>query len=184
MDVLSEVLRVVRLTGVVHFRAEFTHPWAISSPSAEIVAARYKVAVGSVTPFHIFIDGGCWVTVVDLPPVRVKPGDVILLPHGPRQVMASNPAIAPVPTRDIYTPSKGQVTVVKYGGGGARTSLICGFLHSDQQFDPLFKSLPAFIRVRTHCGALTLETLDDTGRREQPMRAGARQSDDRLRCAI
>jgi AraC family transcriptional regulator, alkane utilization regulator len=169
MDVLSEVLRVVRLTGVVHFRGEFTHPWAISSPSAERVAARHKVAVGSVTPFHIFIDGGCWVTVAGLPPVRIEAGDVILLPHGHRQVMASDPAIAPVPTREIYTPSKGQVTVVKYGGGGARTNLICGFLHSDQQFDPLLKSLPAFIRVRTHSGTLALETLDDTGRREQPI---------------
>jgi hypothetical protein len=29
LDVLSEVLRVVRLSGAIHFRGEFTQPWAI-----------------------------------------------------------------------------------------------------------------------------------------------------------
>jgi len=29
VDVLSEVLRVVRLSGAIHFCGEFTHPWAI-----------------------------------------------------------------------------------------------------------------------------------------------------------
>ena len=61
MDVLSEVLRVVRLSGVIHFRGEFRHPWAFSSSPPEMLAARLKVPEGSVTPFHVFVDGSCWV---------------------------------------------------------------------------------------------------------------------------
>ena len=53
MDVLSEVLRVVRLSGTIHFRAEFTHPWAILSSPPVLLAARLQASEGSVTPFHV-----------------------------------------------------------------------------------------------------------------------------------
>ena len=32
MDVLSDVLRVVRLSGAVFFTADFSAPWALESP--------------------------------------------------------------------------------------------------------------------------------------------------------
>ena len=32
MDILSDVLRVVRLSGAVFFTAEFSSPWALDSP--------------------------------------------------------------------------------------------------------------------------------------------------------
>src|SRR5205807_1045153 len=44
---------------------------------------------------------------------------------------------------------------------------ICGFLHADQQFDPLLRSLPALICVRLRDERLLLETLDDSGTRVQ-----------------
>lgn len=40
MDILSEVLRVVRLSGAIHFCAEFTHPWAILTPPPDMVASH------------------------------------------------------------------------------------------------------------------------------------------------
>ena len=33
IDVLSDVLRVVRLSGAVFFTADFSSPWAVESPS-------------------------------------------------------------------------------------------------------------------------------------------------------
>ena len=35
MDVLSDVLRTVRLTGSIFFTANFYEPWAFSSPTQE-----------------------------------------------------------------------------------------------------------------------------------------------------
>ena len=138
MDVLSEVLRVVRLSGAIHFCGDFTQPWAFSSSPPEMLAARLKVPEGSVTPFHVFIEGRCWVTSGKLPPIHIETGDVIIFPRGDQHVMASDPGIAPVPIADIYSqPSTEQITVLKYGGGGQHARFICGFLHSDQQFDPL-----------------------------------------------
>lgn len=170
MDVLSEVLRIVRLSGAIHFCGEFTQPWAFSTSPPDMLAARLKVPEGSVTPFHVIVDGSCLVTSGRLPPVRIETGDVIIFPRGDQHVMASDAGIVPVPIKDIYSqPGSDRVTVLKYGGGGAPARLICGFLHSDQQFDPLLKSLPALLCVRGRSDVFVLETLDDTGRRLQPI---------------
>jgi hypothetical protein len=48
MDLLSEVLRVVRLTGAIHLRGEFTAPWAFLSTPPELLAARYNLPEGDV----------------------------------------------------------------------------------------------------------------------------------------
>ena len=168
MDVLSEVLRVVRLSGAIHFRGEFTQPWAFSSSPPEMLAARLKLPEGSVTPFHVFVEGSCVVTSGKLPPIRIETGDVIIFPRGDQHVMASDPGIAPVPIKDIYSRSSTEeITVLRYGGSGPLARFICGYLHSDQQFDPLLKSLPALLWVRVRDNALTLETLDDAGRHVQ-----------------
>jgi AraC-like DNA-binding protein len=170
VNVLSEVLRVVRLSGAIHFRAEFTQPWAILSSPPVMLAARLKVSEGSATPFHVVTEGSCLVTSGTLPPIHIEAGDVIIFPRGDQHVMASDPGVAPIPIQNIYSqPSAGQITTVKHGGGGPPAHFICGFLHSDQRFDPLLKSLPAVLCVRSRDDTLTLETLDSTGRRVQPI---------------
>ena len=170
MDVLSEVLRVVRLSGAIHFRGEFNEPWAFATSPPGLLAARLKVPEGSVTPFHVFIDGSCWITVGKLPATRIEGGDVIIVPRGDQHVLASDPAIAPVPIKDIFPQvSRERITVMKHGGGGASARFICGFLHADQQFDPLLKSLPALLCVRARHGTLALETLDKAGHGMQPI---------------
>jgi AraC-like DNA-binding protein len=171
MDILSEVLRVVRLSGAVHFRGEFTDPWAFETSTPQIMAARFRVAVGSVTPFHVFVEGNCWVTPGKLPAVPIEPGDVIIMPRGEQHVMASASGVAPIPITDIYSPAKDQITVLRHGGGGTCARFICGFLQADQQFDPLLKSLPPFICVRSRNGSLAIETWDKTGQHVQPIEA-------------
>ena len=56
MDVLSEVLRAVRLEGALFFNAEFSAPWCIrSSGSAGI--APYLVS-RSTAPDHVSLPDG------------------------------------------------------------------------------------------------------------------------------
>ncbi len=168
MDILSEVLRVVRLSGAIHFRGEFTQPWAFSSSPPTMLAARLKVPEGSVTPFHIFVAGSCWVMSGGLPPIRIDTGDVIIFPRGDQHVMASDPDLPPVPINSIYAqPSVDRITVLRHGGAGAPSHFICGFLHADQQFDPLLDSLPALICVRGRDGALAVQVWDADGSCDQ-----------------
>jgi hypothetical protein len=72
--------------------------------------------------------------------------------------------VTPVPIKNVYPqPCREKITAVKYGGGSHPVRLICGFLHLDQQFDPLLNSLPHMLCVRARNGTLTLETLSDAG---------------------
>ena len=170
MDVLSEVLRVVRLSGAIHFCGEFTQPWAFLSTAPRMMAARLKLPEGSVTQFHVCVEGYCWVTSGTLEPIRVEAGDVVIFPRGDQYVMGSDLGVAPVPISEIYPqPMQDRVTTLKHGGGGELTRFICGYLQSDQHFDPLLRSLPAVLRVRTGERGILLETLDRAGQRAHPI---------------
>jgi AraC-like DNA-binding protein len=56
---------------------------------------------------------------------------------------------------------------MRHGGGGEGARFICGFLHADQQFDPLLRSLPSVLCIRVRNDQLLLETLDHAGGRLQ-----------------
>ncbi len=90
--------------------------------------------------------------------------------------MASDRHVKPVSISDIFSqPSLERIVTARHGGGGERAQFICGFLHSDLQFEPLLRSLPSMLCVRVRGNQLLLETLDDGGRqRLQPVtRPGA-----------
>ncbi len=160
MDVLSEVLRVVRLSGVVHFRAEFTRPWSIISSPPEILTTRLMPDAGSVTPFHVVTLGQCIARSGTLPDMRLEAGDVIVFPRGDQHILTSHSRLAPTPIKDIYRkPSTEEIAVVRHGGCGEEDGFICGFLHADQRFGPLLESLPAAICIRARDGQIELETF-------------------------
>jgi AraC-like DNA-binding protein len=162
MDVLSEVLRVVRLSGAIHFLGEFTRPWAFISSSPDVLPARLVPGAESISVFHVATSGTCWIQCGKFPPVAIDAGDVVVLPRGDQHVMASDPALTPVPIKDIYAqPMRDQITVLKHGGDGDETRFICGYLHSDQRFGPLLDALPELACVRTRNGALVLEAFTD-----------------------
>src|SRR5262245_6530616 len=118
MDVLSEVLRVVRLSGAVHFCARFTHPWAILSSPPEMLATRLFPGAEAVTPFHIATAGTCWLRWGNVAPIAFEAGDVVVFARGTQHVLTSAHSVAPVPIRDIYVPSSTGITAVEHGGGG------------------------------------------------------------------
>ena len=52
MDVLSDVLRVVRLSGAALFRCEFHEPWCVASDSAAKLAQLMGLVSRCVVVFH------------------------------------------------------------------------------------------------------------------------------------
>mgnify|MGYP003579319747 CR=1 FL=1 len=60
MDVLSEVLRVVRLTGAVYFEVTAACPWVSKSPPTSLIKAAVMPEAEHVIPFHIVTLGRAW----------------------------------------------------------------------------------------------------------------------------
>lgn len=169
MDVLSEVLRIVRLSGAIHFCAEFSRPWAILTSPPEMLASRLVPGAEAVIPFHIATEGRCWLSWGRVEPIAIEVGDVVVFARGAQHVLASEPGVTPVPIKDIYRPSPEQITILRHGGGGEECRFVCGFLHSDQRFGPLLDTMPALTCVRVRAGALLLEAFTDTGRYANPI---------------
>lgn len=169
MDVLSEVLRVVRLSGAIHFCAEFTRPWAIISTPPEMLAARLMPGAEAVMPFHIATRGTCLLLCGKVPPIAVEAGDVVVFPRGSQHVLTSQPGLSPVPVKDLYRPSQEQIVALKHGGGGESTHFVCGFLHSDQRFGPLLDAMPELICIRVRNGAIVIESFTGSGRFTEPV---------------
>lgn len=170
MDVLSEVLRVVRLSGAIHFNAAFTRPWAIRTSPPELLASRLMPGAEAITLFHIAISGGCWITCGELAPIRIETGDVMVFPRGDQHVMTSDVGLEPVPVRSIFPKiATEQITHVTHGGGGEEARFVCGYLHSDQRFGPLLDAMPALVCVRLRDGGLVLDAFSDTGRYAEPV---------------
>ncbi|MEI2577902.1 cupin domain-containing protein [Scytonema sp. PRP1] len=63
MDVLSDVLRVIRLSGGVRFRTEYFAPWSIETPPPDQLAVLLQAASRRIVSFHIVAEGTCWVEI-------------------------------------------------------------------------------------------------------------------------
>lgn len=159
MDVLSEVLRVIRLSGAIFFSAEFRAPYALVEPPAPPLAARLFPAAECLALFHVLAQGDCWITPEGETPLHMEQGDVIIFPHSHPHVVTSRVGIVPTPL-DGALPAAGADGIVRmtYGGEGTATRFVCGYLHCDQRFNPLMGALPTFLWIHRRQGVTTLET--------------------------
>lgn len=148
MDALSEILRVVSLKGAVFFSARFTAPWRFESPSAATLARALGPGAGNLFLYHFVAEGECTVLADGVEPLRLKAGDVILLPQGVPHVMASSAArSAPTPV-DMQAILRDRPRMLDYGGGGAATRFVCGYLAYDPRLlRPILDALPPALSV-------------------------------------
>jgi AraC-like DNA-binding protein len=169
MDVLSELLRVIRLSGVVHLDATFTQPWSVVSSTPE-TAPQPDGHGESISAFHVVVGGQCLVKAGRLPALLAESGDVIVVPRGGDHVVAGDLGLAPIEVSRIYPepgPSADRIAVIRHGGGGDATRLICGFLSSERRFDTVLETLPRVLCIRSRGGALYLEAASAMGPTEQ-----------------
>src|SRR5262249_1086842 len=166
MDVLSDVLRVVRLTSAVFFTARFSTPWSIESPPPDQLARSLRLRAESIALFHVLVEGQCWVSMEGHDPLKLEARDVIIFPHGDPHVISSRIGAKPRPISALLPsqPSK-EIPQLDYGGGGEAARFVCGFLHCDQRFNPLIGALPTMLHVCGRDGAETGEPSEvETGR--------------------
>lgn len=137
-DPLGEALHFLRMTGSFYCRSELGAPWALALPAAEGCAA-----------FHVVTSGRCWLEVEGAPRKQLVPGDLALVPHGTGHRLSSDPRVRAAKLDElVHEHVSERYAVLRHGGGGAHTSLVCGVVGFDHPAArQLIALLPAVIHV-------------------------------------
>ena len=155
-DMLSDVLRSVRLTGSMLFLVEATVPWRSWAPPAEAFRRVVLPASQHLVSYHIVTRGRCWAGLRDAAPEPFDTGDVLVVPHGDAYFLAD-----PLDAPPAYGPEEAVVffrqmaagelpsTIPEGGVGAPGTQFICGFLGCDvRPFNPVLAALPRMMHLR------------------------------------
>jgi len=151
---LRSALEQLRLDGAIFFRSELTEGFAFeSTPNA--VAGVLRPGAERLILFHIVANGSCWVAAGGGERHAAKPGDVIVVPYGDAHVIGGEAQADCVSILTLLdAPPWEAMPVIRHGGGGARTDLVCGYLHcEDPLFDPALRAFPPVFVVRLPPGA-------------------------------
>ncbi|WP_424187699.1 cupin domain-containing protein [Actinokineospora sp. G85] len=113
-DLLSELLRPIRLTGVFHSWWDLRAPWAIEGDAESTCAVLHYVAEGS-----------CWITADGAAPVELRSGDLAVYPTGTAHRLSDAPDRRGLPLRTLLgnrpPGASGRLSL----GGGGRAPVFC-----------------------------------------------------------
>lgn len=147
MDALSEVLKVVQLSGAIFFNARLTAPWCVASPADATLAPMLGLGSERLVLYHYMVEGSCLVTLAGMEPQRLSAGDIVVFPHGDAHTMASANNVQPQsldPQAILRDPAK----LLQFGGGGETTRFVCGYMACDPRlFQPVLEALPRLVTV-------------------------------------
>jgi AraC family transcriptional regulator, alkane utilization regulator len=160
MDALSDVLRAVRLSGAVYLNGEFTAPWCVEGQADAALCASFLPNSKRVVSYHLVTEGSCWAQLGDEEDsaLEISAGEILVVPQGEMHVMGSRLDLprarsAPLNAEHLET-TPGEVMKLSFGGGGAKTRIVCGFLACDEVLgNPLLASLPRIFKVDVRNGA-------------------------------
>jgi len=148
MDALSQTLRVVHLVGAIFINAKFTAPWCYRSQRADSVASLLEPGAERVVIFHLITEGECYVEMDGQPPLRLIAGDAVIFPQGDAHLMTSQPGLPPAKGSRLDAVFSRRPRLLTFGGGGAATRLLCGYLACDAKLAKmLLAGLPPVVRV-------------------------------------
>jgi AraC-like DNA-binding protein len=154
MDPLSEVLRSVRLTGGVFLDAHFTAPWCVLSRLDAELCKPFLDTPGQIIAYHFVLEGRLLLAVEGEPSIEVQAGEIVLLPRNDAHLLASHPGLPAVSGHAlIQRAADGGLARIAHGGGGTATHLVCGFLGSEENYNPLIDTLPRLLKLDVRQGA-------------------------------
>ena len=151
MDVLSDVLQTVRLSGAVFLRGEFISPWGIISPPARDLAKALAPEAKHLVIFHIVISGELWIELGDAGKLCVAPSELALIAHGDAHNLVDQPGRPCLPMSKVAPrPPWSEFPIVQVNGDGSMSRILCGYFAFDNAlFSPLFSTLPPLLHVRS-----------------------------------
>ena len=146
VDLISDALQRVRLSGAVLFCVDLSAPWSLLTGGYP----KLLPPASHMTAFHVVLEGECWVGVNEEAPHRLRAGDAVILPRAEVHSLSDQPGQASVLVADLLRDMPlPRLHKLRWGGSGPRTRMLCGFLgYEHAAFTPLYDSLPSLFCVR------------------------------------
>jgi AraC-like DNA-binding protein len=172
MDVLSEVLKVVKLEGALFYNAEFSSPWSIQSPPSRDMAPYLGPGTGHIIVYHLLTEGRGSARLLDGERVPLEAGDIVVAPLGDPHIIENGPPTTPVDNvKQLARVLAQGLKVSKMGGGGELTKFVCGYMICEPRLaQVLLNGLPPLFKVniRNDASGYWLEnsirfSVDDAG---------------------
>jgi AraC-like DNA-binding protein len=150
IDVLSEVLRAVRLRGAVYFAISASTPWVAETPPGRDFAAQVMPGAEHLMEYHVVMSGSCWGGIAGEPGVLLEAGDIIMFPQGDAHVLASAQGMRSPKVREITAGNRRLPLRMELGDSGRDpVQLVCGFWACDTRpFNPLLSTLPRVLCLK------------------------------------
>lgn len=135
MDVLTDVLKVLRLRTSTYFCSEFMGSWGMDIPE------------GSAGVFHAVIEGECWLTLSDdKERIRLAAGDIVAFPTGGSHSIGDEEGEKRLLGGDVV--ERIQAGDHPFSEGKANATLLCGSFEYDASIEhPFLKDLPCLIHI-------------------------------------
>jgi AraC-like DNA-binding protein len=153
LDPLGEALHFLRMSGVFYCRSEFTSPWGLELPPFE-----------DCVMFHMVTAGECWVEVDGQAPHLLRPGELLLVPHGAGHRLSSTRGVAAAKLFDLPREQVSErFEILRHGGGGERATAVCGVVQFETPAaKQLIRLLPRSIAVNAWGGSPETEWIQST----------------------
>lgn len=179
VELLSDVLAHVRLSGALYLRGRYSSPWALDSPPSEELVKLLAPGAQRLIPFHVVRRGRAWFEAGGVC-VEASAGWLAVVPHADRHRMRGAGAVDAVPIERLLPPQPWtQMPMCVVDGGGENTEVVCGYLRCNELlFNSLLVHLPPVFAVRPEGAAAGLihaavdyvmEEPPIAGRREAPL---------------
>ena len=150
MDVLSEVLKVVKLQGALFYNGEFSAPWSIRAASGCALASKFVPGADHLIVYHLLTEGHASLRLESGERIALSAGDLVMIPHGDPHILGNGQSTPP-PVDDceqLEKVVKQGLRLWRMGGGGEVTKFVCGYMACDPRLSQVFLSgLPPVFKV-------------------------------------
>ena len=136
MDVLAEIMALLRTQGHLYGRIELTAPFGLKFPAGKGICL-------------IVTRGACVLGVDELPLTPLVGGDFVFLPAPRTYSLRNSHGVRVRSVLEVTAPGAFQRSrLIRYGGPGAPTSVIAGcFTFASPEADMLAKHLPPIVHL-------------------------------------
>ena len=151
MDPIADIFSTLQVTAVVHSRLEATAPWGLMREAhveEKTLPSGKRISPTELAHFGMVSRGNCWLSVEGIPdPIPLTGGDCFLLAPQTSFILRDQPNTRPKSFCEVAP--KDKTNIAHYGGGGAPTTIVSGFLSFDSaSLKPITQLLPSLILIK------------------------------------